>query len=646
MSPDAPEKQSKYNVFATLDLSLFLEAVVPHVRQDDVIDHVDSHQDPGRRQPARQLDVVLARLRISGRVIVKQHERRRAGGRRRAEHLARMDDAGIERADRQHERPEHPVLRVEQHDAELLDRAVAILRRGLASSLAGVYFIAFSSNDRIVTISDAVRVWDVVAGKELRTITTGALNGLALLGWRCRELLDGTQLARVTNEEESQVRFYDLATGSETRAVKLPVDGSREIESATLEFTPDGHLLVSGIVDKRVKLWDVTNRATERDLGSTAQDLSLLKFSRDARLLSLSEGYTVKLWDVTTGHELPTLVAPNSGLFSMTGRVFAGFSDDGKKIATGGFDTPTILWETDTAKQLLKLSGRTNMAYKVAFSADGNQLSSGGRTRWDLRTGQGLRLTAAPTDKQFSFPSPDGRLLATFAPNSNTLSILETPSGRKLQSLTPATSELVVHSASFSPDGSLLLGIYTASEAQVKQAPQSGQFLSNQNVVRIWDVKNGRELRTLTPGSSPSEAGFSVDGRVIATLGTMGEISLWDTASGSKLRDLTASPMAGITQMMNGMGGMTPGQLKNMKPGKPGSMPQMPDMSAISGMMTNMMGSMSAGTMGRSVTSLAFSPDGRTLAIGGVESKSNLDFAAMMNPAAQKNREELETTRP
>ena len=54
--------------------------------------------------------------------------------------------------------------------------------------------------------------------------------------------------------------------------------------------------------------------------------------------------------------------------------------------------------------------------------------------------------------------------------------------------------------------------------------------------------------------------------------------------------------------------------------------------------MTNMMGSMSAGTMGRTVTSLSFSPDGRMLAIGGVESKSNFDFASMMNPAAQKNR--------
>jgi WD40 repeat protein/uncharacterized caspase-like protein len=347
----------------------------------------------------------------------------------------------------------------------------------------------------------------------------------------------------------------------------------------------------------------------------------------------------VTLWDVATGRAVPALMAPNSGLFSTQGRVFAGFTADGKKVATGGFDTPTIVWETETAKQLLKLNGRTNMAYKVAFSADGNQLSSGGRTRWELRTGRGLRITTGPSDQQFGFPSPDGRLLAAFAPNSNAVSVFETGTGRKLQALLPATGEGVVQRASFSPDGNMLVVIYTASP-QIKQPQTPGQFGSNENQVKIWDVKSGRELRTLSLGTVATEAGFSADGRVLATLGLMGEISLWDTASGNKLRDLTSSPMANLSQMMNGIGGMsgmTPDQLRKMKPGKAGSMPQMPDMNAIAGMMTNMMGSISAGTMGRSVTSVAFSPDGRTVATGGVESKSNLDFAALMNPAAQKN---------
>ena len=146
-------------------------------------------------------------------------------------------------------------------------------------------------------------------------------------------------------------------------------------------------MLVAAIVEKKVKLWDVTTKATERDMGSMTQDWGGLKFSRGGALLAVSDNYTVRLLDVATGREVSSLKAPNSGLLTSNGRVFASFANDGKKIATGGFDTPTIVWETDTAKQLLRMNGRTNMAYKVAFSADGNQLSSGGRTRWDLRTG-------------------------------------------------------------------------------------------------------------------------------------------------------------------------------------------------------------------------------------------------------------------
>jgi WD40 repeat protein len=58
----------------------------------------------------------------------------------------------------------------------------------------------------------------------------------------------------------------------------------------------------------------------------------------------------------------------------------------------------------------------------------------------------------------------------------------------------------------------------------------------------------------------------------------------------------------------------------------------------MSDMMTNMVGGLSYGTIGRKVTSAAFSFDGRLLATGGYDAKSNIDIGAMMSGAANQKR--------
>ncbi|MDQ2936230.1 MAG: caspase family protein [Acidobacteriota bacterium] len=528
----------------------------------------------------------------------------------------------------------------------------------LASSI-GVYFIGFTPDGQIVTVSDAIKVWDVATGRELRTLGTTSLSVSGLTGGEGGVSLspDGKQLANVATDPKPLVTVWDIASGREVRTVDLP---DEDIGAVEISFTSDGRLFASGIADKQIKLWDLTARQNERKLGQTSKEYVPVKFSRDGRQLILVEGYTVRRWDTTNGQELPSLKVPNSGLTSGEAGAFVSFSEDGKRVATGGFDTPTILWEAETGKQLLKMNGRTNMAYKVKFNADGTQLYSGGRTRWDLRTGRGLRIAAGPSDRMIGMPSPDGRLIATFTLNSNSVAVLETPSGRQVQTLTPASGGGVVQRAGFSPDGTMLVTTYGADEQQ-RQKPVVGLGQSAggiENQAKIWDVKSGRELRTLMLGHSATEVGFSADGHTLAVLGSMGEMSLWDTASGSRLRDLTSSPMANMAALgnivnmgnMGSQGSMNPGSGSGPGSPRPGSktpkgMPSMPSMPAgmpniadITAMMTNMMGTMSAGTMGRSVTSVAFSPDGKILASGGVESKSNFDqmISAQMGQQGQK----------
>jgi len=491
-------------------------------------------------------------------------------------------------------------------------REVQTLSTAQASmaSAFGFSFVGFSADGkRLIALSDAIRVWDTSNWSLLKSIDAASLNPAAASGLRGVAVgPDGNQIAfTYLNGDKTDVRLYDLTSGAETRSIKL------DHQEGTLElsFAADGRLLAAGIVDKKLKLWDLTGK-NQRDLGPTLNDYSVIAFSRDGRVVSLSEGYVVKLWDTAAGRELPPLNVPNNGVFTDRGAVFVGLNADGKKAATGGFGTRTFLWDTDTGKQIQEFKGRSNWAYAVAFSADGNELSVGGRTRWDLRNGRGLRLLPSPSDKQFAMPSRDGKLVATFAPNSNTITILEATTGKTLQTLA-GTAKAGIERARFSPDGKLI-----AAFSLPDGAPTLASLRSNE--VKIWETSSGREVQTLDVGLPPSDITFSDDGQFLITMQSQGEVSMWNVASGTKARTLKASPMANMPNLAN---------MRN-----PGQMPNVADLNA---MVNDMLGSVAAGTMGRTVTQSAFSPDGRIVATAGTETKSNLDLNAMMNnPKNQK----------
>ncbi|MGI9065944.1 MAG: caspase family protein [Pyrinomonadaceae bacterium] len=444
--------------------------------------------------------------------------------------------------------------------------------QGLIAAWRSISFLAFTADGRkLVAISDAIRVWDVATWHELSALDTSSRVGFPD-GEGCVAVSpDSQQLAIVVTEDSRPVvKFLDLTTGRQLRLVNLP---NKSINNARVSYAPDGRLLVSAIVEKRVKLWELSTKETERDLGRIAQDYGLVTFSREGRLLALSEGDTVKVWHVANGREVSVFKLPKPQMHSAQGQAVVSLSDDGKIVATGGFGTPTVLWEAKTGKQLLRMNGRTNMAFRVAFSAEGTRLSSGGRTTWDLRTGSGLRMVNGQSDKILGFPSPDGRLLATFAMNSSSLTILESPTGRELQTLAPSTGVGAVQRASFSPDGTMLVTTYIAREKPTQGQMRGTRSESNENQTTIWDVKTGSELQTIMRGRVAIDARFNSDGHVLAILDSMGTVSLWDTATGNKLRDVT--------------------------------------------------------TNDRTVTSFAFSPDGRTLAIGGENSSTNLETVGL-----------------
>jgi WD40 repeat protein/uncharacterized caspase-like protein len=505
-------------------------------------------------------------------------------------------------------------------------REVQALTGATGSFMAslGINFIGFSTDGRkLVTISDSIRVWDTSSWKEVSTIQTSALGYGGYTGGSGGVALspDGSQLVRVENDE---IKFIDPMSGKELKSVSLP---DAQFHNLELAFTVDGRLLAAGAEDKKLRIWDLTSKS-ERVKTSIQSDFAIIKFSSDGRLAAVADNYVVHVWDTSSGKEVSTINVPNSGVYQEHGGVFAAFTPDGKRLATSGFGTQTYVWEVDTGKQVQQLKGRTNMAYAVAFSEDGTQLTAGGRTRWDLRTGQGRRLSSSNTDKQLGMPSPDGKLIAMFTPNRSEVTIYDASSGKTLQTLNRANFDGGVERVYFSRDGRSLAVIYTTS----KGVQQIGRMPSSE--VKIWDAVVGRELQSLLLSMPPVEAGFSSDGKMLATVTSQGEITLWDVASGGRLRSLTTTAGQSFDPMSMMRNMPTPAQMRR------GQMPniQGPTTDQINSMITNTLGSMTAGTMGRNVSSVTFSRDGSVLASGGIEAKSNLDMASMMGQATTQQK--------
>ena len=146
---------------------------------------------------------------------------------------------------------------------------------------------------------------------------------------------------------------------------------------------------------------------------------------------------------------------------------------------------------------------------------------------WDVSTGEIIHKSGACSgtfSPELAF-SPNGR---TFARVSN----------ESLACVWNVSADLTVHeheleehgrnqvnSIAFSPDGRTLAN-------GVQQNPEGSGF------VRLWDVNTGKTLRRLEHPSNVIKIAFSPDGRTLASWGGDGIVRLWDVSAGKTVRTL------------------------------------------------------------------------------------------------------------
>jgi WD40 repeat protein len=153
----------------------------------------------------------------------------------------------------------------------------------------------------------------------------------------------------------------------------------------SVAFSPDGTRIISGSLDKTIRIWDVkTGEEVIEPLKGHTDSVLSVAFSPDGtRVISGSLDKTIRIWDVKTGEEV---VEPLKG---HTSYVFsAAFSPDGTRIVSGSDDKAIRIWDAKTGEEVVaRLKGHTDFVCSVAFSPDGTRTVSSSDDR-TIMTGE------------------------------------------------------------------------------------------------------------------------------------------------------------------------------------------------------------------------------------------------------------------
>lgn len=370
--------------------------------------------------------------------------------------------------------------------------------------------IQYSSDGALLVVATGIGIWiyDTTTYQEVALLTahTSAVKCLAFSP-------DGNILASA--DEAGTLLLWHRSTGAQ----KILTSASGSRWTSNLAFSPDGKILARGS-GGTIRFWDTITGKEKDALTGLREHISDLSFSPDGKtIVSVTWGGDICISDIITGKPNKTFTV------QMTDNVFSvAFSPDSKIVAIGSRDGNIYLSDLNTGKLNRKLTGHSEDVQRVVFSSDGKVLASSSYLDetvrlWDVHTGEHRRtLTEHTGDIEGLAFSPDGKTLASSGSGDGTIRFWDVRTGDQKHAVTGHADW--VRNVAFNPDGKFVA---------------SGH---GDGAIRFWDAETGLHLKTFKKGYEASGLVFSEDGKTLAYAEGL-DIRLQDAGTGEEKMRLT-----------------------------------------------------------------------------------------------------------
>jgi uncharacterized protein (TIGR03067 family) len=343
------------------------------------------------------------------------------------------------------------------------------------------------------------------------------------------------KMAASTGAGEKAIRLWDLIRGKPVRTIDV---GHKRAHKLGLAFSPDSKKLASGAGPEQVVLWDVDNGRKELVLPCKGEPFLFLP---DGKRLLVSDGL-LRLYQLPDGKELRLYAESNN-------KQKVQLAADARHIVAGGSDFVWI-WNLDHPAPVARFLTPGWIGAGFALAPDGKRLvtAEGGFAKLWALPDDPIRTVLAknlPPEISAFKPvaryrphvdgglaalgfSPDGKWLATAGAKDNLVRFFSAATGKEIRTFSAdllRTTCLAVF-----PDGSKVL--------------TGGGFLDRENLrfldpdLHLWNVKTGKEERRLIGHRfGASAVAVSPNQKLALSSSIEGAIRLWDLKSGRQLHE-------------------------------------------------------------------------------------------------------------